>query len=127
MSTNSRIGIYENGAVKSIYCHWDGYIEHNGDILNRCYTTREEVQKLIALGDLSSLDETIGVKTDFNTPNPDQCVAYHRDRGEELVISASDLEHFRTWEEYNYVFKDGEWWVSCDETDFRLRPLKEFL
>ena len=127
MSTTSRIGIWENGAVKSIYCHNDGYIEHNGDILYRCYSTDDEVQALIALGALSSLDETIGIKTNFDIPEPDQCIAYHRDRGEELVISASSEAFFKNWEDYNYLFKNGEWLVSCGVTNYRLKPLKDYL
>lgn len=127
MSTNSRIGIYENGAVKSIYCHWDGYIEHNGDILFNHYDTAERVNELIMLGDLSVLDCVIGEKTDFDTPSHNQCIAYHRDRGEELNIRASTIEYLSEWEEYNYLFKDGKWFVSCDETGYNFKPLKDYL
>ena len=33
MGTRSRIGVMHGDKVKSVYCHWDGYLEHNGQIL----------------------------------------------------------------------------------------------
>lgn len=127
MSEIARIGIYENGAVKSIYLHNDGYIEHAGEILHTYYNTREEINRLIMLGDLSILESEIGVKTNFYVPNPDQCVAYHRDRGEDLNIRASDEKNLRDWEDYNYLFKDNKWYVSCSETNFQFEPLENYL
>lgn len=51
MGTRSRIGILEsNVSVTSIYCHWDGYVEHHGPILRDHYATVEKVRALIALG-----------------------------------------------------------------------------
>lgn len=36
MSTNSRIGIlHEDGTTETIYCHWDGYPEHQMPILTK--------------------------------------------------------------------------------------------
>lgn len=136
MSTNSRIGIYENNEVKSIYCHWDGYIEHNGELLYRFYTTAEDVKELIALGDLSVLGKRIGEKVDFNKMSFDQtyrekydgqCVAYHRDRGEDFNVLTSNEETIADDQEYNYLFKNGEWYVSYYDTDYKFRPLKDYL
>ncbi len=47
MGTRSAIGIIGNESVRGIYCHWDGYIEHNGQILNRFYPTANLVNALI--------------------------------------------------------------------------------
>ena len=83
MGTRSTIAIQnEDGTVTGIYCHWDGYLSHNGDILQKFYTTEEKVRALIALGDLSSLGEQIGSKHDFNNAPDGECNAYGRDRGE---------------------------------------------
>jgi hypothetical protein len=72
MATRSLIGINLNdGITKIIYCHWDGYPEHNGQLLVNNYNSPSVVLDLLGLGDLSSLDAT-----------PDQCTAYHRDRKE---------------------------------------------
>jgi hypothetical protein len=37
MGTRSRIGVMHGDNVKSVYCHWDGYLEHNGEILLKHY------------------------------------------------------------------------------------------
>ena len=72
MATRSLIGInLDNGITKIIYCHWDGYPSHNGEILVNNYTSPAAVVELMKLGDLSSLDES-----------PAECTAYHRDRNE---------------------------------------------
>jgi len=72
MATRSLIGInLNNGITKIIYCHWDGYPEHNGELLVNEYNSPSAVFELMELGDLSSLDAT-----------PAQCKAYHRDRKE---------------------------------------------
>jgi len=53
-------------AVKAVYCHWDGYIEHNGAILTEHYAASPKVNNLIALGDISSLRPEIGEKHAFS-------------------------------------------------------------
>lgn len=116
MATRSRIGIeLEDGTIKSIYCHWDGYISHNGTILNEDYQDPEKVLALIALGDISSLAPNIEPtgKHDFNKPEEGVTVAYHRDRGEKLNIriNGSKQDFFVSdIEEYSYLFtKEGKW------------------
>jgi hypothetical protein len=121
MATRSRIGIQkEDGSVTSIYCHWDGYPDHNGKILLSNYTEREKVEELIALGSISSLRKNI-VNTSgthsFESPQEDVTVAYHRDRGEDLDAGRIDasLEEFekKDNEEYGYVLtKDNVWLVT---------------
>jgi len=118
MATRSRIAIEDqDGTVRSIYCHWDGYPSHHGPILLENYTTQEKVESLIALGSISSLaPETEipeGVKHNFENATEGIVVAYHRDRGEDLSIQhhgsvngfvKSDVE------EYGYIFTAaGEW------------------
>ena len=71
MATRSLIGIKLDNIVKTIYCHWDGYPEHVGELLVNYYNTPTAITTLMELGDLSSLDAT-----------SDECTAYHRDRNE---------------------------------------------
>ena len=115
MATRSTIAIRNaDTTVTGIYCHWDGYLAHNGKILVENYTTESAVRELIALGNLSSLGETVGTKANFNLLNEGQCVAYGRDRGESNQSGAT----FGGWqalldnagEEYNYLFVPGEGW-----------------
>jgi hypothetical protein len=70
MATRSLIGMnLDNGITKIIYCHWDGYPEHVGELLVNDYNTPALITALMELGDLSSLAET-----------PAKCSAYHRDK-----------------------------------------------
>lgn len=129
MSTRSGIGIrIAPDTVKYIYCHHDGYISYNGEILFNYYKTANKVRQLIALGSLSVLGEQIGEKTDFNYHADGQCVAYGRDRGEEGVEAKTmSIDDFRQYEEYNYLFDEGTWFVSCGETYYQFEPLADFV
>ncbi len=103
MSTNSSISITNtDGTIRSIYCHWDGGMWDGGvaQTLIEFYRTENEVNALIDQGNCSSLSGTI-----------EDSVFYHRDRGEELEIYADVQE-----QEYDYMFRDGKWFVTCNET-----------
>jgi hypothetical protein len=115
MSTRSNIGILNSdNTVSYIYCHFDGYLENNGRILNEHYTTEGKVRKLIALGNLSILSEEIGEKQDFNgNKNKKWCLAYGRDRGESNTESNKvSYKEYTTedMEEYVYLFTPGQGW-----------------
>ena len=140
MGTRSMIGIENPNtkAVKSIYCHWDGYLEHNGAILNEHYTSSPKVNNLIALGDLSSLRQEIGEKhafSRFELTDPaeivaheklteTQCTFYTRDRGEDAPYKRFEdakaaLEYYDgSWCEYFYLFRydadqqAGKWYFK---------------
>lgn len=122
MSTNSKIGIQNtDGTVSAIYCHWDGYPQHNGVMLTEHYKNREKVQQLINLGSISSLGKYVFPEGehDFNKPEDGTTVAYHRDRGEDLIIEQySSVEEYLKGDlrEYGYLFTaDNEWiWVDGD-------------
>ena len=118
MGTRSKIAIEDqDGKVRSIYCHWDGYPSHHGPILLEHYTTQEKVESLIELGAISSLAQETeipeGVDHSFDNPAKGIVVAYHRDRDEDLAIeSHSNVEAFvkSDVEQYGYVFTAaGEW------------------
>ena len=108
MATRSRIAIEkQDGTVDSIYCHWDGYLSHNGKILFNHYDN-EKLEKLIGLGDISTLGEST-----------EDTVAYCRNRGEDLhstdYLSVEDLfeNGFNSGEEYVYCLtKDGIYLVN---------------
>lgn len=116
MATRSTIAIQlENGTIKQVYCHWDGYLENNGKILMKYYNNAEIIKELISKGSISSLGININPsKDDFNSPQKDVCVFYHRDRNEELYIdSFENFEEYSkngNFEEFNYLFKDNEWY-----------------
>ncbi len=120
MSTRSNIGILRsNGTCESIYCHSDGYEDGVGKVLFKHYTTITKVEELIALGDISCLSSEIGVKHPFDSRDivyHNMCLAYHRDRGEELHAatksrSKNDILSIDNGAKYTYLFveKTGKW------------------
>jgi hypothetical protein len=129
--------------VKSIYCHWDGYLEHNGAILQEHYDSAKANQ-LVALGDLSSLRANIGEKhafSQFELPadeveafkalTEDMCTFYGRDRGEKGVEFkvAQTFDEFleqcdNSGAEYYYIMRDGVWY--CGDT-YESSPLSKKL
>ena len=152
MGTRSSIAIKTEDGIKAIYCHWDGYVDHNGKLLKEFYNTTDKVNELIALGDLSTLGSMIGQKHDFDSkygPEPELdltgnwCLAYGRDRGEtgteaqtfETIAEWVEAEAER-WCEYFYLFDGQDWIVSngkkdesgCFEFDFlEVAILKEIV
>jgi hypothetical protein len=137
MGTRSTIGVLNtDGSVSAVYCHWDGYPEHNGRVLMENYTTEEKVRELIGLGSISSLGAKIGEQHPFSkfelkqeAPDFDELMAlyakseaegwttfYGRDRRENDV-NASTFPNVAEFvnefgEEYNYVFINGTWFVN---------------
>lgn len=60
MATRSNIGArQEDGTIKAIYCHWDGYPEGVGATLAEHYTDPAKVEALLNLGDFSSIADNI--------------------------------------------------------------------
>ena len=130
MGTHSRIGIMHGDKVKSVYCHWDGYLEHNGQVLEQYYDSAK-ANNLVALGDMSTLRPQIGEKhafSQFDLPpeeveaykelTRDWCTFYGRDRGEVSVWKvANTFEEFLDQAdgcgaEFYYIMKDGVWYVG---------------
>jgi hypothetical protein len=139
MGTRSMIAIQNpySKDVRAVYCHWDGYLEHNGSLLHKHYSTSSKVNNLIALGGLSSLRAELGVKHAFSSmelPKDEReaheklvenmCTFYTRDRGEpgqefKVFPTLKKAEDYfeGSWCEYLYVFKykksddyqSGEW------------------
>ncbi len=83
---------------------------------------------MLKLGNLSVLGDKIGgkVKFDgFNSTGNSQCLAYGRDRGE-TDYKATSFEKLPTdLQDWNYLFKDGEWFVSSgDDNEYVPLTLK---
>jgi hypothetical protein len=121
MATRSAIGVMHGDKCKAVYCHWDGYLDHNGRILLEHYDSAK-ANNLVALGDISSLGSEIGEKHDFDVRFTKGAIGenwtkfYGRDRGEEGVdfkVFHNDKELFAGIDaQYFYVMKDGVWYVS---------------
>ena len=137
MGTRSMIAIQNphSKQVRAVYCHWDGYLEHNGAILQKHYAASPKVNNLIAMGDLSSLGTQIGEAHPFSPHGSKEdealyeaakeagyCTFYKRDRGEsdvdfKVFNTLAQAEDHYTWSDYFYCFKytkasdytTGEW------------------
>ena len=143
MSTRSSIAIKTADGIKSIYCHWDGYVDHNGRILKEFYSDDAKLDQLMELGDLSSLRQEIGEVQDFDAKYKDNpelpmfenwCMAYGRDRGEtgceaKVHEDVQDWVEFRagSWCEYFYLWDGRDWLVSNGKKDPQGYPEFDFL
>lgn len=122
MATRSFIWMKAPEGWKGIYCHWGGYLEGVGEILRNHYTNSDKIEKLINLGDISMLAPEICEKNDFDNPDKNCVLAYHRDRGDDWadcapktarnVDEAIDISR-EYWAEYIY-FWDGAQWHCYD-------------
>jgi hypothetical protein len=119
MGTRSTIALeFADGTVEQVYCHWDGYLSHNGKILQDRYMDPFTVKELLSLGGFSSLQETV---------KETEGTAYHHWRGEELCINKfrdfNDYAANGQDEEYDYILRcvDGRatWFVRCYATEGR--------
>lgn len=115
MATRSTIAMeFADGTVQQIYCHWDGYLEHNGKILFNHYVDPYKTRELIDMGGISSL---------CNTIEETKQGAYHFWRGEELRVEKfNDFQDYlahHQYEEYEYILrKDGHWYVQAHDDTF---------
>jgi len=144
MGTRSRIGVMHGDKCKSIYCHWDGYLSHNGKILQEHYDSAK-ANHLVAMGDMSSLRKDIGEKhafsqfelraeevAGFKLLTENMCTFYGRDRGEkdtEFQVAQTFAEFLEQCDdcaaEYYYINKDGVWY--CGTTYENTHPLSKTL
>lgn len=116
MGTRSTIAIeFADGTVQQVYCHWDGYLAHNGKILAEHYMDPFKVRALVDLGGFSSLEVT---------PESTADTAYTQ-RGEDLDINKykNTDEYFdcSQQEEYDYILRNvngvATWFVRFYATD----------
>ena len=92
---------------KSVYCHYDGYLDYTGKLLLANYDSAL-ANELVARGDNS------GVQVTVNAMN------FYGERGEENVSwqVAHNFEEFLDQVhgcgcEYYYIMRDGVWYAGC--------------
>ena len=127
MATRSTIAVrHEDGTVSQIYCHYDGYLSHNGKLLMEHHNTLLGAEFLVSKGDLSVLGSRVtpdpdrGIHT-FDAPQSGVCV-YYRDCGDadtkpRRFDTRKDFIDNCQREEYNYYF-NGDWWEVEFDDDF---------
>jgi hypothetical protein len=118
-----------DGKFRTIYCHYDGYVAYNGVILFKHYQDQQKIEEMLALGDISSLKESIECPEghSFESPSEGNTVFYGRDRGEDgsEAFAADSLLvcRFDNKQDYNYYWDGKNWYIGRDS----LRLLSEVL
>lgn len=114
MGTRSTIALeYADDTVGQIYCHWDGYLDHNGEILNKYYKDPFKVRELLDRGDMSSLDSGIS-GCNFYSNRDEKCP-------QRMYKDFAEYRSEAQMEEYDYILRkvDGKpvWFVRCYTTN----------
>ncbi len=124
---------------RTVYCHSDGYLTYNGAMLLDHYNTPEKVDELLALGDLSVLNEKLYPIPnkphgfDYDKRQEGVTVAYGRDRGAEKTqartLTLAELDDPNNWTAYVYIFtQDNAWkYFRAGHSTEGLRDVKEDL
>ena len=123
MATRATIAKLDDNGVKAIYSHSDNYLAHTGIILDKHYRDESKVDELLSHGDVSIINENIGVKLDFmdykSFHENKQCRFYGRDRGEknkqaEVLKDETELLEFafeKCDADLVYMYAYGSWYV----------------
>jgi len=101
---------------KSVYCHYDGYLDYTGRILLEHYDSTKANQ-LVARGDNSGVKETLEEMNFYEPTEP---------TGEDVTefVNSTPWSVAHTFEEfldqvegccgeYYYVMRDGEWYAGA--------------
>jgi hypothetical protein len=116
MGTRSTIALeFADGSVSQVYCHWDGYLSNNGEILYMHYMDPFKVKELLELGDFSSLRDTVEETAD---------TAYSQrgeDCGARRYMNVDEYFADCQQEEYDYILRNvngvATWFVRCYATE----------
>ena len=107
MGTRSRVAVMHGDVCKSVYCHYDGYLDYTGRILLAHYNSTA-ANLLIARGDNSGVKETL------------EEMNFYSDRDETDVSwqVAHSFEEFLEQVqgngcEYYYIMRDGVWYAGA--------------
>ena len=104
MGTRSNIAYQRpNGQVIMTYCHYDGYPEYNGLLINKHYNNQSKAEELANQGYLSSLKPTIEESLEGRA-NIEPPQIYHS-----LHSYINDINFDIEW---IYLFKNNQWYVA---------------
>lgn len=122
MSTRSHIArVNEDGSLDVIYCHWDGYISGNGLQLVMYYDTKKNLDRLIEIGSISSLRDTVEETAKEHYEGEE---TFHYDSMDDYLASLEDscieyvyFAYYKTPK--NAWVPDVEWRVAHYTSDFK--------
>ena len=116
MGTRSRVAVMHGDVCKSVYCHYDGYLDYTGRILLNHYDSTA-ANMLVARGDNSGIKETVDEMNFYEDREAD---------GEDVkdFLDSTPWSVAHTFEEfleqvegccgeYYYIMKDGVWYAGA--------------
>lgn len=124
----------KEGNYKSIYLHNDGYPQGAGNTLKNYYKDYNKVEKLISLGNISSLGQEpisspdvwrIANNIFYTMDHPEfeekYTLAYkdRGDEGEEARVTQK-LAYALSGTSYSYLYQDGDWYMVNDDEELQL-------
>jgi hypothetical protein len=110
MGTPSMIGVLnEDGSVTATYCHYDGYLEGNGQTLVNAYNTPERAHAVASVGYLSGLSANLDLDIQEAVHKNETPVVYNSVN----VYMKCGYNHASA--DYLYLF-DGEAWFYATRT-----------
>jgi hypothetical protein len=116
MGTRSRVAVMHGDVCKSVYCHYDGYLDYAGRILLEHYDSTA-ANMLIARGDNSGVKETVEEMNFYEDREAEgEDVSEFLDSTPWQVAHSFDefLEQVENCGgEYYYVMRDGVWYAGC--------------
>lgn len=115
MSTSARIAKREDdGTVRSVYCHYDGYPSYAGKLLRHYYTDPEIVDIVMNFGNFDALEQHV---SDIDFYITEGLV-------DELAMRHANTEDFleygsKSASEYLYLFDQNRWrcwstWIGSE-------------
>ena len=116
MGTRSRVAVMHGEVCKSVYCHYDGYLDYAGRILLAHYDSTAANQ-LVARGDNSGIKETMAEMNFYEASKvPNEEVTEFLDSTPWQVAHTFEefLEQVQgCCGEYYYVMRDGVWYAGA--------------
>ena len=110
METRSNIAYQRsNGQVVVAYCHWDGYPEHNGVMLNQHYNNQKKAEELANQGYFSGIKETL-TESLSDRANEFPPITYHS-----AHTFYNDVQFDIEW---IYLFKNNQWYVAKHKVSY---------
>ena len=105
MATRSAIAIKHGNVIKAVYCHWDGYLLGVGLTLHESYNHSPKVNKLISMGDISSLQQEIDDTKFFG-------IEEDPGNGYKVFHNEKDYVEYFAHSEYFYLYDQGVWYFA---------------
>jgi hypothetical protein len=116
MGTRSRVAVMHGDVCKSVYCHYDGYLDYTGRILLAHYDSTA-ANMLIARGDNSGVKETVDEMNFYEDREQDGEDVQDFLDSTPWQVAHSFNEFLEQVEccggEYYYVMKDGVWYAGA--------------